>query len=190
MIVMLALSQWSYVEAQETRLFGNSEHKVGFVSGFGDQRWMDVSYDYQVVFFQVQYYWAFHRRKTWGLDLLVQPQYNLTQYRHVDGYTQLTPGYELGVNAGLLIRKNFEQDGLSVYFLASIGPHYISGSPERQVAGFIFSDNILAGASMRIANDFYLDIRSGIRHISNAGLKHPSLGINNLVINAGFFLLL
>jgi len=33
---------------------------------------------------------------------------------------------------------------------------------------------------------FYLDLRFGFRHISNAGLSNPNGGINNFVVNIGF----
>jgi hypothetical protein len=32
---------------------------------------LNVTYDYQILFFQLQYYWDFLKREKWGLDLLV-----------------------------------------------------------------------------------------------------------------------
>lgn len=126
--------------AQSTNLFNNSRHRIGFIAGFGsqnlnqllndinetdamkirdylisngidpDQIDLNVAYDYEVQFFQLQYYWAFLRKKTWGLDLLIQPQYNKTTYRHIDNIPDVTNGYEYGVNVGLLIRKNLFKD--------------------------------------------------------------------------------
>ena len=84
--------------------YDDSKHRLGFVSGFGGQNidqllsdmnhndakkirdhtlskgentdspGLSVTYDYQVLFFQLQYYWGFLNREKWGLDLLVQHQ--------------------------------------------------------------------------------------------------------------------
>lgn len=176
------------LRAQDTvTLFGGTRHKLGFMSGYGDQSFLDVSYTYEVIFLQMQYYYSFHRRRTWGLELLFQPQYNTTNYAHVDGYSSLTPGYEFGLNGGVLIRKNWFDDFLSLYFLLSAGPHYVSGTPERQESGFVFSDNIMGGVNLRFFKGSYLDVRYGYRHLSNANLKKPNLGINNMALNLGIF---
>ncbi len=122
---------------QDGLVFGGSRHKIGFVAGYGDQRWLSVSYDYRCVFYQLQYYYTIIPRENWSLEALVQPQYNTTLYRHVDGYAWDRPGYEYGINFGVLIRRNFANDFVSLYFLGSIGPHYISGAPERQASYFL-----------------------------------------------------
>ncbi len=197
--------------------FNDSTHRLGFVSGFGGQnidqllsdinekdakkirdhllskgenvnnRGLNVTYDYQVLFFQLQYYWGFLKREKWGLDLLVQPQYNLTQFRHVDKIADEINGYEFGVNAGVLIRRVLFKEAVYLYGLISSGPHYVSGTPQRQADGFIFSDNFLIGSNVRLIKNIYFDFRSGFRHISNAGLNHPNGGVNDLILNSGFF---
>ena len=77
---------------------------------------------------------------------------------------------------------------LYLYGLISSGPHYVSGTPERQADGFIFSDNLLLGLNVKLFEKIYLDLRSGFRHISNAGLNHPNGGVNDLVLNGGVFI--
>lgn len=148
--------------------YDDSRHRIGFVSGFGGQNidqllsdmnhddakkirdhmlskgeninspGLSVTYDYQVLFFQLQYYWGFLNREKWGLNLLVQPQYNLTKFRHIDNIANEINGYELGVNAGVLIRRVLIGEALYFYGLISSGPHYVSGTPQRQSNGFIF----------------------------------------------------
>jgi|GEM_PF-4378520 len=73
-IAIVASLMWtSYsIAAQGETLFNNTRHKIGFLSGYGDQRWLNVSYEHEVVFFQFQYYYAIHRKRNWGLDLLIQ----------------------------------------------------------------------------------------------------------------------
>jgi len=209
--------QLNFLLAQENTLFKGRKHKIGFVYGYGgqDPSYMlsilnngkdnesetdqgtdpngnsgKLNYEYQVTFYQFQYYFSWLRRKTWGLDLLVQPQYNTTRYRPVDKATQEENGFEYGLNIGVLLRKNIFEDFMSLYALISLGPHYVSGTPQRQASGFIFSDNLFVGMNLRLTNNMYLDIRPGFRHISNAGLKSPNGGINNFVFTAGMLVIL
>lgn len=188
--------------AQDTSLFNNSKHRVGFVKAFGYQTTLtavpnlaggikyeevglNADYDYEVEFYQAQLYYGFLRKKTWGLDLLVQPQYNTTRYRLVGKDSEKLKGYEFGVNLGVLIRKNVFKDFLSFYAVLSVGPHYVSGVPQRQSKGFIFSDNLFIGSNIKLYKNIYLDIRSGIRHISNASLTEKNGGVNNLISSLG-----
>lgn len=198
--------------------YDDSKHRLGFISGFGGQNidqllsdinhkdakkirdhllskgesidspGLSVTYDYQVLFFQLQYYWGFLSREKWGLDLLIQPQYNLTKFRHIDNIANEINGYEFGVNAGVLIRRVLFGEVLYLYGLISSGPHYVSGTPQRQADGFIFSDNFLLGLNVKLLEKIYLDLRSGFRHISNAGLNHPNGGVNDLVLSGGVFI--
>ena len=207
-------------QGENNNYFLSSKHRMGFIVGYGGQNFeqlvndlhpdhrvpmlgylegqgkdvnspgLSVTYDYQVLFLQLQYYYAFLRRNSWGLDLLVQPQINRTRFKHVDSDLSEVKGFEFGVNVGVLIRKNFFRDHLSLYFLISSGPHYVSGTPQRQSEGFIFSDNFFVGLNLKIYNRIYLDLRPGFRHISNAGLKHPNGGVNDLVLSAGVMVFL
>lgn len=189
------------ISAQEKRLFKGKRHRIGFVAGVGARdlnglfnltysRKEDagVSYNYHVTFFQGQYYYVLLPRRTWSIDILAQPQYNITKFRDKRHRGKELHGFEFGLNAGVLIRKNFFNDLLSLYGFISSGPHYISGAPERQSSGFIFSDNFFIGLNIRLLEDVYLDLRPGFRHISNAGLTKRNAGINNLVFSGGFFI--
>ena len=175
------------ISAQENLIFDNSRHKIGFVSGYGNQSMLNVLYDYRVCFFQFQYYYSLLGKQTWDLEILAQPQYNITKYKYKDYFTDDLDGYEVGLNIGILIRGNLVKKYLSFYGLLSSGPHYVSGVPRRQANGFIFSDNISIGMNVRLIKSLYLDVRSGIRHISNAKLKSPNGGVNNFIINIGVF---
>lgn len=124
----------------------------------------------------------------WGLELLVQPQYNLTKFRHVDKIADEINGIEFGVNAGVLIRRMLIEEALYLSGLISLGPQYVSGTPQRQADGFIFSDKFLIGLNVKLLENIYFYFRSGFRHISNAGLNHPNGGVNDLVLSVGVFL--
>ena len=172
---------------QEVNTINKKRHKIGFMTGYGNQQWLGVSYDYRVSFFQLQHYYTLLEKETWTLELISQPQFNTVVFRPIDDIAIEEKGFEFGLNAGFLIRRKIVKDFVHVYSFLSSGPHYVSGTPERQVSGFIFSDNLLIGFDAKISGKIYFDLRGGIRHISNASLKKPNWGVNNLVINGGFY---
>ena len=73
-----------------------------------------------------------------------------------------------------------------VYAAIGSGPPFISVHTTQQARGFIFSDNFTAGFSHRIGKgNTWLDLKCRFRHISNAGLKEPNLGIDSWFAIAG-----
>lgn len=198
LLLLLSLNTFliTGVFAQDT-LFNARKNKIGFLTGNGFQYIgqllnndnhniaLNTNYYYQVTFYQLQYYRALSRRRNFGIDLLIQPQYNITKYRVYPVSTEFLAGYEAGVNVGFLFRKNVSNNLLSFYLLISSGPHFTAGTPHRQSAGFIFSDNFDAGLNIRLYKSLYFDVRFGIRHISNLGIKIPNAGVNDIVLNEG-----
>lgn len=160
-------------------------HKIGFIYGQGDQSLLNVKYRYRVKFFQFQYFYVLKQKPNWSIDLLVQPQFNMTRFRYQDNIQLESNGYEYGVNFGILLRKNMYKDILSSYASISFGPHYVSGAPSRQTSGFIFSDNVFIGLTVKLDKNIYFDLRPGFRHISNANLVKPNRGVNNMMISGG-----
>lgn len=76
-----------------------------------------------------------------------------------------------------------------ISMLAGAGPHYISVETKRQAKGFIFSDNLLLSYRRKLLlsrEPYELSAYSGFRHISNASLKQPNGGIDNIIIGLGF----
>ena len=193
-LILISLTAPLTFASHDDLLFDGAAHKIGFNIGFGSQRVrnasLGVNYTYDATFYQLQYYRALKQRSTWGIDLLLQPQYNKTRFIQHVGDTALIEGYEAGINVGFLFRKNFLNDRISLYLLASIGPHYVSGTPDRQVSGFIFSDNFDLGLQIELDEKLYLDIRPGIRHISNGSTRHPNGGVNDITFDIGFMYLL
>jgi len=198
--------------AQDHKLFDGKRQKIGFVFSIGGQNLdqfvsdidgaekdkvlgflfeadpgLAVTYTYKVRAFQLQYYYAILREKSCGIDLLAQPQFNTVMFKLRDYDAQEMNSHEFGLNIGVLFRKNFFADKFSIYACISSGPHYVSNAPDRQTAGFLFSDNFFAGMNFKLFKDFYLDTRVGFRHLSNAGIRHPNRGINAIMLSGGFF---
>jgi len=176
--------------AQENKQIDDHRHKIGFISGFGGQYGLDVSYYYHIYFLQAQYYYSLVRKPSWNLEILLQPQYNITRYKPVDNIPDISNGYEFGLNAAILVRKNLQEDRLSMYVFLGTGPHFVSGTPERQSSGFIFSDNLFVGLNIQLIDNLYLDIRPGFRHISNLGLQDPNWGVHSFVLSGGLLFIL
>jgi len=190
LICFLFLLQYSSFTQEEKKTLHLTKHRVGFQSGFGGQKelLLPIDYSYTLWFFQMQYYYAFHRRKHWGIELLTQPQYNITKFKILENIGGYTHGYEYGINIGVLLRFNFFKDFMSIYGFASTGPHYIPKTPIRQAEGFIFSDNFFGGVHIRLIKNIYFDLRAGFRHVSNAGIEKPNGGINTHVLSGGFMI--
>lgn len=165
------------------------KHSIGFISGYGAQRMgfidIGVDYTYQVTFLQLQYGYNAIQKKQWKLGLLLQPQFNITRYNRPDAAREKMNGFEFGLNIGGMLGYDILKDILLLYTVLSLGPHYISGAPERQTDGFIFSDNLFIGLQAKVGKHVCLDFRPGFRHISNASLKRPNGGVNTFIISGG-----
>ena len=87
---------------------------------------------------------------------------------------------EVGINAGLYYQKTIPS--LFTFRLElSSGPHFVTVETRRQARGFIFSDNLTLHL-LNLGEKGRLSIFLGYRHISNAALKEPNGGIDNLMV--------
>lgn len=167
---------------------GTGVQYVGQLLGIGKKGFTVASnYYYHVNFYELQYYRVLKKRPKYQLDLLVQPQYNMSRYGLYPESvaTDYLDAYEYGLNLGLLYRRNWGGGPLSYYAALSTGPHYASGTPHRQMSGFVFANNLVAGLNFKIYKTLYADVSFGLRHISNAGTRLPNAGVNNLVFREG-----
>ena len=93
--------------------------------------------------------------------------------------------WEFGLNFGFMYQQTLFRT-LKLTVALGTGPHYITLNTSRQDHGFIFSDNLELGLLYPISKsgiDFNLKVR--YRHISNAGLQAPNVGIDNLFFVMG-----
>lgn len=167
----------------------SSKHKFGFSYSNGSQLFLSLDYYYKVHSFHIHYYRKLITKKSWGIDIMLNPQFGTIEFLNNPESKLLETGQELGINGGVLIHKNLFKDKVNLFCMLSAGPHFISGAPERQAGGFIFSDNATAGLMFKIDPYSHLFIGGGIRHISNAKLKHPNGGINTTKIQVGLVLM-
>ena len=98
--------------------------------------------------------------------------------------------YEFGTNFGFQFNQALF-DRFDLVAGISSGPHYISVETDLQANGFIFSDNFELGFQLNLPEfGTFFVTKARFRHISNAGLKSPNLGIDNffLIFELGKFL--
>lgn len=157
----------------------------GLQSGYGFQNGLGVSYHYEVVFLKMKSFHTIYDAGKWSFDLIPQPQVNISRYKVTNNSAKKDHGIEFGVNIGFAFTRYFDAGTTGLYIMAGAGPHYVSGVPERQAPGFIFSDNVALGFTRLLSDRLALDLSAGFRHISNASLKRPNGGVNNLVVMGG-----
>jgi hypothetical protein len=180
------------LSAQE-KLFHGNKHKLMLGAGYGFKEPLidHADYYYRALLFTLQYQYNIFQKKSFGIDFLVQAQYNFSTYAYdIVWVPDIERGYEFGAHPGFVFRKNFWEDELSVFGIIMAGPHYISGSLNRQASGFVFSDNFILGADIKLSRTVYFEMSIGFRHLSSADLTSPNDGINNLIVSGGIVYLI
>ena len=125
-------------------------------------------------------YPIFNTHRNINLALEIGPQAGI-------GFTD-----QINLEVGMLVylSANFsvtQWDMIS--FITGAGPHFISVETERQANGFVFSDNLFLSYRRKMIlnrSPWELSIYGGFRHLSNAGIKQPNDGIDNIMVGLGF----
>jgi hypothetical protein len=184
-LVVILISVTFFSGFSQTEVLQKNYRKIGFTLGYGFQDGLNVNYHYDVLLFQFKYYFTIFQKESISFEVIPQPQFNISRYKVTNNSLKEESGFEFGLNVGFSVRKTFRKGNTAVFLVVGSGPHYVSGVPERQVGGFIFSDNILTGMDIKLSDRIKLDLAGGIRHISNAGLKRPNGGVNNIILYSG-----
>ncbi len=114
------------------------------------------------------------------LTLYVTPQFNIAM--PITGYKRFH--YEAGINIGLAYEFCVGQ--VATFFGGiSAGPHFINIETSLQSGGFIFSDNLFGGIHQIVNDKWMITYQIKLRHMSNAGIKNPNVGIDNVFAGLG-----
>lgn len=187
------------------------QDRVGINYGFGTQQsfpFYSDSYTYDTQFFKLNYCHNLTKNKKMTVALNVEPGLYFSQQSEfqkivvdngaLDSQTQLLQSKvekvvelpkkmkEYALNLGLQLSYPINKN-ISPYILGGIGPMIVDTETGRQKKGFAFSDVLALGFLYRIEN-FVLDLRFGVRHVSNAGLGRPNGGYNSSNLEIGFSL--
>lgn len=135
---------------------------------------------YSPVYLAADLSWQFGRtpRKDF-LAFYLEPQFNpVLTTRPLD--------IEFGCNIGLRYYQRLTPR-LLLYEMIGSGPHYITAELPSQANGFIFSDNAAIGIYVQPKPDkpFFWNFQVRFRHLSNASLKRPNSGVDNINLILG-----
>lgn len=179
--------------------------RFGFVYGFSSQNTyikQDSDYRYDNKIFKISTHFNLSKKTHHSWQLLVEPSYYKSKheaynYWH-EYFTDSSNGDELraqfmrlksineyALNLGVVYRYNLNQK-LSMYALGNIGPMYIDTETERLKKGFAFSDIFALGINYKV-NNFSVDAKNMIRHVSNANLRFPNYGLNAIGFEWGVY---
>jgi hypothetical protein len=149
----------------------------GFWTGYGFE--LNPNITYRVYYIAGEFSFPFNNKpKKNFLSWYLEPQFNMVNSGRTD--------IELGCNIGLKNTIRLSPDLLFYQVLGS-GPHFITAQLARQSTGFIFSDNFGLGLLKKIKKDhpLFLNLQLRYRHISNASIKKPNSGIDNVNLIIG-----
>jgi hypothetical protein len=118
------------------------------------------------------------QRGKWTYHLLLGPQIGRSRYEPGENL-RLQTGLEVGLKVGMMAARTLS-DRWSLAYDISISPHYISAQLMRQIPGFLFEDAASLGLRHHLTETISLDAMVTFRHLSNASLRRPNGGINNL----------
>jgi hypothetical protein len=159
--------------------------KVSLNYIFGNQKYLNVDYIYRIKSIQFQYAKSLKKSSNFKLEVLGYVQYGKSEYFFSILSCIFEKGTEIGMNGGFKLGISIFDDRLNQYISLSTGPHYISEAPARQSIGFNMATNLFAITEFQFINNLYLNFQIGIRHLSNADIKKPNGGINNLLLGVG-----
>lgn len=178
--------------------------KYGFVYGIGEQGvfpFNDHDYLYETKSYKAQLNYVFKEVNNFSFELNVEPSIFISKHQLLNKYF-VTPEYgsdyleererqtskktmnEYSLGIGIISRYSFTER-MSIYAFGSVGPMIIDTRTERMAKGFAFSDIFSFGFSYKIEK-IILDLRYGVRHVSNFQLKSPNSGYNSTNFEIGF----
>jgi len=176
----------------------SSDFRIGMSYGFGSE-FNNTDYTFTNHFYKAQLYYRLKKTRNFEYDILVQPEINFGKHQLLNlyfvkpetpnfeekrvEYMQLKNVHEYVLNLGFMVRKPIGKI-FSCYVLGSIGPMITDTETERMSKGFAFAD-VLAVGFTAAYDQFQLDIRPSLRHVSNAGLGSSNAGYNTKNVEFG-----
>ena len=176
-IVVVIVLTANYAYCEEARKEGSTSDRffteMGFIAGFGSGNIPEGTYQPILLIghfgVDMKRYFQGLKDHRGTLSFFLEPQFNPVFSPRTD--------FELGIGVGIQYMYPI-LDKLSIYVLGSVGPHYISLVTIQQASGFIFADTVGAGFYYYLTKDSAINVGYRLRHISNANLSDPNLGIN------------
>jgi hypothetical protein len=180
--------------------------RSGFVYGYAAQNkyiQQDSDYRYESYVYMFSNHFHLYKKPKYALEITANASYYSSKHEcyniwheyftssaDIDAerakFLPLKDMNEYALNFGILYRRNIFKN-LSAYAMGSIGPMYIDTDTERLKKGFAFSDIFALGFNYKW-HKFSIDVKTMIRHVSNANLKYPNFGYNALGFEIGSYI--
>ncbi len=143
------------------------------------QEQLPENYSYDPLFFTARF--PIFNKKKRPISFYAEPQLAVTTPPK-----EFITAFEMGINLG--IQYTFWKSGKSMFAAAlGAGPHYLSLETSLQHKGFLFSDNIELAYYQLLNEHIGVHFKTRFRHLSNANLQQPNLGIDNFFLMIGIF---
>ena len=203
--VMCLLGSPAYGQVSDLESIPSKEKlSVSLRYGMGSQQafpFGSPNYEYQSRFYKLEMLVTLHSSRRWQMEFQLEPAFFQSQHRLMNPY-YVQPKHgrdyleqrvvlaeertlqEYVFHFGITARYKF-RDGFSSYVVGSVGPMYMNMATERMERGFAFSDVVGLGFTVKW-DDFLLDFRGSLRHVSNFNLKNPNAGYNSTNFEVGF----
>ncbi|PJB13217.1 MAG: hypothetical protein CO119_02685 [Flavobacteriales bacterium CG_4_9_14_3_um_filter_40_17] len=198
-LILLAIAACYNMQAQVFK--ENHRVKIGVMYGWADQSpYKEADYSWESNQIKLQFSYLLKKGRVFDYEFLSEPQVNITKFRLFNRTLNLTEEerkankvvdqehlLEYGITNGILFRHHLTKY-LSTYGIISFGALYLGDSTARLPKGINFASQASLGISLQTFKKTSFDIRAGIRHLSNAGLKSPNSGVNTFHVETGFMI--
>lgn len=198
-IVLLGI--FSFLNSQAQVFKERHRVKLGVMYGWADQSpYKEADYAWESNQIKLQFSYLLKKGRIFDYEFLSEPQVNITKFRQFNRTLNLTEEernankvvqlehlFEYGITNGILFRHHLNKY-LSTYGIVSFGALYLGDSTARLPKGISFASQASLGISLKTFKNTSFDMRVGMRHLSNAGLKSPNSGVNTFHVETGFMI--
>jgi len=193
--ILMGIKLFAQVESRSLRL--------GFIYEIGKQQifpYNSRDYKYNINGFKTLINWPLKKSKFFSYELQFEPGLFFAQHQLLEAlfiqpgdgpdylekrvrFMKETTIKEYVLNVGFQFRYT-PVKRLSLLVLIATGPMFSDTETERLAKGFAFSDMAVVGCGFKTGRILF-EIRTGVRHVSNADLHYPNSGHNSSIIDFG-----
>lgn len=188
LLLLLFYISFSYSQ-QHNDLDSKSNKSIAFYYGYGFKTDLisKANYYYKPSIYILEYKKKLLDKKKTSFSLRFSAEYNNVEFceSYISDPCIEYQNNDYGLNLSFDVSKKISER-LDIYSFLGTGPHYLETRLARQAQGWIFSDVLALGLAYKFYNNkYFLDLRYSLRHLSNAGLARPNVGIENNIYYIG-----
>jgi len=172
-IIFFAINFSAFSQENSTKYINRKS--VGGMTAFGLTYYsLPENVTYRPILLQAFWHKPLYQTKNFfNVSVEVLPQINFI-------FLDSKPEFECGVNVFFDFGFQLSKKSILSVIIGS-GPHFITVETTKQSNGFLFSDNFLMSFKRNVSENLEIGVFSGYRHMSNASIKQPNNGIDNIL---------